>query len=126
MDYVVSDYEAFDNIPSLKIGKYSPWLSDHCALHFELSSEEVANDRNSFTKEKVPIQYIWGEGSRENFLKSLEENEGKLKEFDDMDIRETENLLSFFTKTVTGIADKANLKLKSRKRFQKRIRLVRR
>ena len=41
VDYVVSDYEAFNNIPSLKIGKYSPWLSDHCALHFELSSEEV-------------------------------------------------------------------------------------
>ena len=60
VNYVVSDYEASNNIPSLKIGKYSPWLSDQCALHFELSSEEVAIDRNSSTKEKVPIQYIWG------------------------------------------------------------------
>ena len=126
VDYVVSDFETFDNVSSLNVGKYTPWLLDHCALHLDIFDSDGANlNENSSTKEEVPKQYRWGEDSRENFLKSLVDNEGKIKNIEDMDSRETEKLLLSFTKTVTEIADKANLKVKkTEKRYAKRIRLV--
>ena len=117
VDYVISDFETFGNISSLKVGKYSPWLSDHCALHFDISNlEGVDLNESSSTKEKIPIQYKWGEGSREKFLNSLVENEGELKKVEGMDSRETENLSLCFTKTVSEIASKANLKVKKHKK----------
>ena len=112
VDYVISDFEIFGSISMLKVGKYSPWLLDHCALHFDISNAEgVDLDESSSTKEKVPIQYRWDEDSREKFLKSLLDNEGQLKKVEEMDSRETENLLFCFTKTVSEIASKANLKV---------------
>ena len=117
VDYVVSDHEIFDNIPTLKVGKYSPWLSDHCPLHFSISSEEGTNlNENSPNRVKAPKRYIWGEDSRENFLKSMADKEGELKKVEDMDISETENLLSSFTKTFSDIANKAKLKVKKQKK----------
>ena len=63
---------------------------------------------------------IWGEDSREHFLKSLEENVEELKKVEGMDVRESENLLSSFTKTVSEIADKAKLKVKKQKKGRKK------
>ena len=53
VDYVVSDFETFSDISSLNVSKYCPWLSDHCALHFEIfNSEGVDLTQNSHTKKK--------------------------------------------------------------------------
>ena len=113
VDYVVSDHETFGNIPSLNVGKYSPWLSDHCPLHFSVSSGRGHSlGENPSAKEKAPKQYIWGEGSRENFLRSMADGEGELKKLGDMDIRETEGLLSSFTKTISEIANRAKLRVR--------------
>ena len=121
VDYVVSDFETFSDISSLNVSKYSPWLSDHCALHFDIfNSEGVDLTENSLTKEKVPKQYRWGDDSRENFLKSLVDNERELKNVEEMDSRETEELLLRFTKTVSEIAEKANLKVKKQKKSTKK------
>ena len=90
-------------------------------MHFDISNlEGVDLNESSSTKEKIPIQYKWGEGSREKFLKSLVENEGELKKVEEMDSRETENLLLCFTKTVSEIASKANLKVKKHKKSIKK------
>ena len=85
-------------------------------MHLDIFDSDEALTENSSTKEEVPKQYRWGDDSRENFLKSLVENEGKMKNIEDMDSRETEKLLLSFTKTVTEIADKANLKVKKQKK----------
>ena len=84
------------------------------------NSEGVDLTENSLIKEKVPKQYRWGDDSRENFLKSLVDNERELKNVEEMDSRETEELLLRFTKTVSEIAEKANLKVKKQKKSTKK------
>ena len=125
VDYVVSDFETFDSVFSMKVGKYIPWLLDHCALHLNIFDSDEALIENSSTKEEVPKQCRWAEDSRENFLKSLLDDEGEMKSIEDMDSRETEKLLLCFSKTVIEIARKADFKVKKKKkRYRKGIRLV--
>ncbi len=117
VDYVISDFGAFDDILFLEVGKYSPWLSDHCPLHFSISNEPgVVADEASSDRVEAPKQYVWGENSRADFLKSMAESEGELERVEGMDIRETQTLLSSFTKTITEIAGRAKLKIKKQKR----------
>ena len=60
VDYVISDYELFQDISSLKIGPYIPWLSDHCALHFTISGSEDVSLSEEKTKilELAPKQFF--------------------------------------------------------------------
>ena len=77
--------------------------------------------KNSSTKEEVPKQYMWGEHSRERYLKSLIDNEVEIKIIEDIDTTATINLLFCFSKTVTEIARKSN---ESKECCEKGIRLV--
>ena len=121
VDYVVSDFETFGNISSLNVGRYCPWLSDHCALHFDFFESEGVNlIENPITKEEVPKQFLWDGDNRENLLKSLADDEREMKNMEDMDSRETEKLLLCFTETVTEIAKKANFKVKKQKKGLKK------
>ena len=36
VDYIISDYEIFQDISTPRVGPYNPWLSDQCALHFTI------------------------------------------------------------------------------------------
>ena len=67
VDYVLSSYELFEDIPTLRVGKYIPWISDHCALHFSLSS----NIESSSNIGMQPKQFFWGTDSYKKFTDSL-------------------------------------------------------
>ena len=117
VDYVISDQALFQDISALRVGPYIPWLSDHCALHFFISCNKDISDNKGTKKdlELAPKQFLWGVDSRTKFLSALTSCEDELCEIDRLDTRDTENILSSFTNTVTTIARKAQLKYKSKK-----------
>ncbi len=117
VDYVISSYELYQDISTLRIGTYIPWISDHCALHFTIccKNDVNLNTNTQKTLEPAPKQFFWGKDSREKFISALSESGNELNQLESLDIRETENILSLFTGTVTGIAHKAELKYKKAK-----------
>ena len=76
IDYVITEHEYFDKIAWLQVGNYLPWISDHCAVHFQIVLRNMTECTNSPTppnKNKYE-PFLGGEGSQEKFQKSLEEN----------------------------------------------------
>ena len=38
VDYVITSLELFNDLTGFKVGEYSPWVSDHCPLLFQMTS----------------------------------------------------------------------------------------
>ena len=50
VDYVITSLDIFKNITGFKVGDYSPWVSDHCPLLFEMMVSKIVKE---IKKEKI-------------------------------------------------------------------------
>ena len=41
VDYVLVNENLYDNIVLFKVGKFISWISDHCAIHFQISFKRM-------------------------------------------------------------------------------------
>ena len=70
VDYVITQASFFDNISTLQVGQFIPWLSDHCNLTYKLSFKHDMNRKQNDPTVKLsdlPTRYIWNSLSKERF-----------------------------------------------------------
>ena len=75
VDYVVSSFELFRNITFFKVGKYFPFVSDHCPLFFEVHSKCHPKEKHEDNlKESPHIFYLKSQDKKKliQILKSPE------------------------------------------------------
>ena len=114
VDYVISNRELFESIPTMRIGRFIPWISDHCAVHFQIAINEVKNSTKTFEKkgEMHTENFFWGENSSDKFTEALRESEIELNELNEINITDSAEIISKFTDTIRNISIKAGLKRK--------------
>ena len=80
LDYVISSDSIFDQISTLKIGDYTPLLSDHSSLLFDLEiKQHLPIERPLSPSESAPPKFIWSEESIENYTTALRSKETTIK-----------------------------------------------
>ena len=75
VDYVLSSFSHFDRIKKFEVGNFSPWLSDHCPLYYNITLKGKLNTKVEQCEklEDAPHRFIWNSSSKvkfEEFLKS--------------------------------------------------------
>ena len=78
VDYVITSPSTFSKISTLKVGKFTPWLSDHCPISYVLEIQRDLNGniaKESATKTKAPRQYIRTEKSKKEYLDLISTSE---------------------------------------------------
>ena len=80
VDYVLTSHSLYHSINYFKVGKFIPWLSDHCALRYRLDSC-LEHDYNSEQK-KPDLKFetlFWNEESPEKFISILRLHEQEIE-----------------------------------------------
>ena len=120
VDYFLSQNEFVKNISKLVIGKFIPWLSDHCPLHTTIFFNDVKNGDKHQEKNLVKTHpgFIWNEVAKCRYTDIL-----KSKEVGDRieNLTQAENLkpikiASEIKDILINNAKKCNLKRKKRKK----------
>ena len=80
VDYVMASQSLYSSISYFQVGKYIPWLSDHCALRYKLDScmNETYQEHG-----KPDIRFeklFWDDGSPEKFISILRLYEQEIDE----------------------------------------------
>ena len=122
MDYVISSHELFHDISTLFVGLFIPWVSDHCAIHYTIVSEndKILNDKTKTEKESAPVQFMWDQDSKEKFTKAFNDMGNEIKRIENLDIKDTKNILLLFSNTLIKAAYQSELKEKGIKRGNKK------
>ena len=81
VDYVISSLELFDSITHVKVGDYSPFISDHCPLFYEMHSKIDPKKINDVSLREYPSTFFLNPQDKEKLIESLKspEIEGKLR-----------------------------------------------
>ena len=91
VDYFLSQNDFVKNISKLAIGKFIPWLSDHCPLHTTIFFKDVKNTDQPHEKNLIKIHpgFIWNEAAKGMYTDIL-----KSKEVEDriQNLAQTDNL----------------------------------
>ena len=58
VDYVISLHDLYPCVTYLKVGSYSPWLSDHCPLFFKLTSHYNKNTEVKDNLSPLPDRFF--------------------------------------------------------------------
>ena len=122
IDYVISSREIFESIPTMRVGQFIPWISDHCAVHFQISTfmeKQMKKTKKIHTSKQLEFFY-WGNDSSEKFMEALRENENELDELNNLNITNTAKIISKFTEIIQNISQKAGLKRKGVKNRRNR------
>ena len=62
--------DAYKDVSFFKIGKFIPWISDHCATHIQIILQNAVNKEISDTTEGEEHKtFYWGIDSTENYTK---------------------------------------------------------
>ena len=69
VDYVPIDF--YNDITSLKVGDYSPWVSDHCPLHFEMILRTTFKEDRRETIGELPKVFHLNLEDRTKFVETL-------------------------------------------------------
>ena len=112
VDYVLSSHELYPHLTYLKVGDYTPWISDHCPLLFNLN---VKNSKIRQVEEKIqppPARFFFKKKDIENFSKILktEEIDEKLNRLEQDGNIDVQSLASELTNTLLDVTKRANIK----------------
>ena len=115
VDYVLVSQSIYSSIRYFKIGKYIPWLADHCATRFELDSclESDSTTRGEGKKGENFDTLFWNEDSHDKFIEIMKNREQDIGEM--LDLPETRNVLGDFQDLMKKVIDEGNFKKKRKK-----------
>ena len=73
VDYVLTPASSSNKITKLKVGKFSPWLSDHCPLIYEIKTnlKKGLKNENPVEAAKTALKLKWNDESRVSFIENL-------------------------------------------------------
>ena len=113
VDYVVSSLELFDSITYFKVGDYSPFISDHCPLFYEMHSKIGPKKTNDESLREYPSTFFLNSQDKEKLIESLKspEIEGKLRALNTSAL-DPQSMVSVISTTLIEACSKANIKAK--------------
>ena len=111
VDYVLTSCELFDSITYFKVGDYSPWVSDHCPLLFEMHSKTAPSEVIEELDE-LPKTFYIGPRNKTKYLETLKSSEiaVKLLSLNTLDNPEPQELTTKITEILIDSCDKAGIK----------------
>ena len=111
VDYVISSLELFDSITYFKVGDYSPLISDHCPLFYEMHSKIGPKKTNDESLREYPSTFFLNPQDKEKLIESLKspEIEGKLRALNTSDL-DPQSMVSVISTTLLEACSKANIK----------------
>ena len=114
VDYVISSRELYSHITYLKVGEYSPWVSDHCPLFFKLKVKRATMDTHTENLVDLPNRFYFDDKDKAKFLESLKSSEisEKLNSLNLIEESNTEHLASGITATLLEVSEKSKLRAK--------------
>ena len=73
VDYSVISHELSDSVANFTVGKFVPWLSDHCMINTNIKLSQGPTRRETTKTKPIDIHpgWVWTEIGRENFEKNL-------------------------------------------------------
>ena len=112
VDYTISSYALFSSIKYFKVGAYSPWVSDHCPLFFNLNIQKVPTKPALENLSDLPDKYFFDEKCKAKFTETLKSNEisDKLNSLYLSHETNTDLLASEITDTLLEVCKKSNIK----------------
>ena len=81
VDYLITPNKDYDKIDSFSVGEYSPWLSDHCPIYTEITTN-TPKQKGLETTVKLHHRepgYIWNENVKDAFHTHLNSDTVKRK-----------------------------------------------
>ena len=121
VDYVITSLDIFKNIPGFKVGDYSPWVSDHCPLLFEMMVSKTVKEIKKEKLEKLPKSFHIGTEDRKKFIETLKSPE-MIEQPTMIGLSEKadpQGLTTKITDVLIETCDKAGIKPKKQKRGDK-------
>ena len=77
VDYAITSLSLFHKTLTFEIGKYQPWISDHCPLHHCLQIKNYSHvcPPNNSDLHNLPGTWYWDNYSKEIFMLCLQTRE---------------------------------------------------
>ena len=121
VDYVITSLDIFKNITGFKVGDYSPWVSDHCPLLFEMMVSKTVKEIKKGKLEKLPKSFHIGTEDRKEFIETLKSPEmiEQLTLIGLSEKADPQGLTTKITDVLIETCDKAGIKPKKQKRGDK-------
>ena len=118
VDYVISSYHLYNQIDYFQVGKFIPWISDHCPLHYSLKTETKINLKKRTPKlVKIPNQYFWDTGCKEKLMREFSSETSKIY-FDRIlnEIEDADDIAEQVTDVFHVALNNAKIKIKKNKK----------
>ena len=114
VDYVISNVELFHNITYFKVGNYSPFVSDHCPLFYELHAKNHPREIREGELREAPISFYLSAQDRQKLIKSLKSPEmaNRLTVLDTVSNTDPQNMVSEISNILLEACSKVNIKPK--------------
>ena len=78
VDYVLSSWNFMDRLPYFEVGGYTPWLSDHCPLHYKLIlKHDLSIIEPPVAVTEMPTRFIWNQTGKTKFEEHLKSEQIK-------------------------------------------------
>ena len=74
VDYVISSLDLFNSITCFKVGNYSPFISDHCPLFYEVHSK-IEGKKQEENLQEQPGSFYLNPSDRQKLIESLKSPE---------------------------------------------------
>ena len=80
VDYVIVDQSIFPSVSFFKVGDFIPWISDHCAIRFQLETCMIKDSQSDIQGGERLDSLFWGDDSPEKFIQLLRTHEQEISE----------------------------------------------
>ena len=114
---IVKKSELFKNITCFKVGEYSPWVSDHSPLLFEMISSKTLKETEKEKLDELPKSFQFSLENRQKFIETLKSPKmrEKLTSLTSSENADPQGLLTKITDLLIETCDKAGIKPKKQK-----------
>ena len=117
VDYVLASNSVFSSISYFKVGRYIPWLSDHCALRYSLDSCLKYEDKLETKDTGIKLEKLfWNEDSPEKFTSILEMHEQEISSILNVPDANADDIVKKFQNLITAVTKEGNFIKKSGKK----------
>ena len=116
IDYGIVSQSLFDSVISFNVGKFQPWLSDHCPIHYVIDARSCTIDfEENDPSEPLPTKWYWEDDSSENFenalkMEDLADKLGAIRSSSDLS-----HMVEGINSLLSDTAEKCNVKKKKTK-----------
>lgn len=112
VDYVITSKTLFSSVLSLKVGHFMPWLSDHCALHYNFQTENTHKSiLNKTDLHPKPNMFYWDSESTEKFIQRLKSDEVAHKLKTILNTNDANDMLTDINEILKSTAKKCKIKV---------------